>query len=73
MSLLNTSLLVLLVAGVVFWIARRSRTRPPDPDRVYDPEALDEAEAEVRGLDAFATPEDARDDLPDWGPGAPKP
>jgi hypothetical protein len=72
MSFLNTALLILLVAGVVFWLMRRPRGRRPDPDRVYDPEALDDAEAEVRGLDAFATPEDAEDQLPDWGPGAPK-
>lgn len=30
------------------------------------------AEDEVRDVDAFATPEDAEEELPDWGPGAPK-
>ena len=30
------------------------------------------AEQEVRDLDVFTTPEDADDELPDWGPGAPK-
>ena len=28
---------------------------------------------EVRDVDALASPEDAEEDLPDWGPGAPKP
>jgi hypothetical protein len=42
-----------------------------DPDT--DHEVLSEAEEEVRGVDAFASPEDAEEDLPDWGPGAPKP
>ena len=41
-----------------------------DPDT--DSEALAEAEEELRDVDAFATPEDAQEDLPDWGPGAPK-
>jgi hypothetical protein len=72
MSAFNTVLLVLLGAGVVIWLVRRPSRRKVDPDRVYDPEALDDAEDEVRGLDAFATPEDAAHQLPDWGPGAPK-
>ncbi len=73
MTFFSTALLVLLVAGAAFWLARRADRRRPDPDRIYDPEALEDAEEEVRGLGAFTTPEDAQDDLPDWGPGAPKP
>jgi hypothetical protein len=37
-----------------------------------DREILNEAEDEVRDLDAFTSPEEADDDLPDWGPGVPK-
>ena len=37
-----------------------------------DREILDEAEEEVRGLDMFTSPGEADEDLPDWGPGAPK-
>jgi hypothetical protein len=73
MSIFSTALLILLVAGAVAWLLRRPRNRRPDPEGVYDPEALDDAEEEVRGLDAFATPEDAQNELPDWGPGAPRP
>lgn len=38
---------------------------------VEDPDELARAEHEVRDLDAFASPEDAQQDLPDWGPGVP--
>lgn len=70
MSFFSVTLLVLIVAGAVLWLARRQprRTR----DAVEDPDLLREAEDEVRDLNAFATPEDAEDDLPDWGPGVPK-
>jgi len=70
MSFLSITFLALLVVGAVLWLARR---RPPaSRDAVYDPDMLREAEDEVRDLNAFATPEDAEDELPDWGPGAPK-
>ena len=72
MSIFSTALIILLVAGVVAWLLR-PRVRRTDPEGVFDPEALDDAEAEVRGLDAFTTPDDAQDELPDWGPGAPRP
>lgn len=31
-----------------------------------------EAEEEVQDLDAFTSPDEAEEELPDWGPGAPK-
>lgn len=40
-------------------------------DPIEDPDELARAEREVRDLDAFASPEDAPQDLPDWGPGVP--
>lgn len=61
--------MVLLVA--VAWLIRRPAHPTANPDE-RDAEALAEAEREVRDLDALATPEDAPDQLPDWGPGAPK-
>ena len=59
-----------LLAGIGWLIRRPGRTSAEPDDR--DPEALANAEAEVRDVDALATPEDARDDLPDWGPGTPR-
>jgi hypothetical protein len=60
---------VLLVA--IAWLARRPARPATDRDD-RDDETLADAEREVRDLDALATPEDAADQLPDWGPGAPK-
>jgi len=77
-SLALVVLLVALAAGLVWFLTggRRPHRAEPrdvagDPDT--DHEVLSEAEEEVRGVDAFTSPEDAEDDLPDWGPGAPKP
>jgi hypothetical protein len=42
------------------------------PTGVEDPEELARAENDLAGLDAMASPEDAAEELPDWGPGAPK-
>jgi hypothetical protein len=64
---------LLALAGAIVWIARRSRrdgrTGREQRDE-WEEKELRDAEEEVRGLDAFATPEDADDQLPDWGPGA---
>ena len=43
------------------------------PTAEIDEAVLADAEREVRELDAFATPDDAAEEIPDWGPGAPKP
>lgn len=67
--------LALLVVGAAVWTVRRVQ-RVASRRRVgsegVDREVLEAAEEEVRELDAFSTPEDADDELPDWGPGAPK-
>ena len=60
---------VVLIAAPVVVLRRWVDHRAAHP--VEDPEALADAEREVRELDAFASPEDASD-LPDWGPGAPR-
>ena len=63
--------LVVVLGGVLTWLlltTSKSRTRPED----IDAEELAAAEQEVRDLDAFTSPEDADDQLPDWGPGVPK-
>ncbi len=71
-------LLAALAAGLA-WLLTGGRLphRAKPGDVVADPdtdhEVLSEAEEEVRGVDAFASPDDAEEDLPDWGPGAPKP
>ncbi len=64
-----------VLAGVLLWLL----LAPPSTGRGRGRMAesrLDEetvaAEQEVRDLDALATPEDADDELTDWGPGAPK-
>jgi hypothetical protein len=62
---------LLLVAGIAVWLIRRS-TRSPVGHDAIDREELEEAEREVRDLDAGVTPDEADDHLPDWGPGAPR-
>jgi hypothetical protein len=37
-----------------------------------DEDELSEAEEELRDLDITTTPEEASEEIPDWGPGAPK-
>lgn len=73
MTDLTTVLGLAALAGGIWWLARRAArgggsTRRDD----IDYETLREAEDEVRDLDALATPDDAAQDLPDWGPGAPR-
>ncbi len=62
---------IAVLAGVLLWLL----LAPPSRGRLAEP-TLDEdtvaAEQEVRELGALATPEDADDELHDWGPGAPK-
>ena len=68
-------ILLVLVAGL-WWLVvrpRRSGAAPRAEHPDVDQHVLDEAEREVQELDALTQPEDADDELPDWGPGAPKP
>jgi hypothetical protein len=63
--------LLLLIAAIGAWLLRSPKhQRSENP--IEDPDELEEAEDEVRDLDAFTTPEEAQEDLPDWGPGSPK-
>ncbi len=58
-------------AGILIWLfvapARSRLSR-----HAVDPAELDAAEREMQDLDASVSPEDADDEFPDWGPGAPK-
>ena len=66
-------ILIIVLAGALGWLlipspSRQARSQPEDLDEVE----LQAAEDEVRDLDAFGSPEDADDELQDWGPGAPR-
>ena len=72
---MTTLFLVLLALAVLAWLLGRGRrkARPPaDRTEHIDRDVLEEAEREVRGLGSFTTPDEAEDDLPDWGPGRPR-
>ncbi len=62
--------LIAVFAGVLLWLVLAPTSRRQTAGRPVDEETLN-AEEEVRDLDAFTTPEDADDELTDWGPGAP--
>lgn len=64
-----TIALLALVGGLLV-LLRRPRRRAAPADR--DDDVLGEAEREVRDLDAMTSPDDADDELTDWGPGAPR-
>ena len=72
-------LVVLLVAALAFVLfvlapGRRAHVEQllAETNRCDDEETLADAEEEVRDLDVMATPEDATQALPDWGPGVPR-
>ena len=69
MSLVGAVLTGLLLLGVGVWLTRRSGAPPPASPDDIDRDELDAAEREVRDLDVLASPEEADDALPDWGPG----
>lgn len=75
MSLLVVLIVVALVVLLVVYPPRK-RTQVDqlfaDLDRTEDEEELAQAEEEVRELNALTTPEDAEQQLPDWGPGVPR-
>ncbi len=70
MTSLGLAVLVIVAVGGLLWLVRGSGADRP-PGRAVDPD-LEDAEEEVRDLDAFLTPDEAEDELPDWGPGAPR-
>ena len=68
--------LILLAAGLIWLLkpgeAAGKGVKPPSG--VEDQAALEAAEAELKGnLAPDASPEEAEEDLKDWGPGAAKP
>lgn len=71
---MSAPLVILLVLAAVlvgiFAGSKGSARRRRSPD--IDEEELAEAEEELRQLDAGVTPDEADDELDDWGPGAPK-
>ncbi|MEE8115727.1 MAG: hypothetical protein V3T28_01360 [Gemmatimonadales bacterium] len=64
---------LLALAGAFVWLMGRSRhgSRRHAGDTI-ERDVLEEAEREVRDLDAMTSPDDADQELPDWGPGAPR-
>ena len=62
--------LIAVLGGLLLWLVLASASRRQTAGRPIDEETLN-AEQEVRDLDAFTTPEDADDELTDWGPGVP--
>lgn len=66
--------LLLGLVVVLLWLF----VRPKESERVIvDDDSINRAilgaaESEVAELGAMTTPEEATEDLPDWGPGAPK-
>jgi hypothetical protein len=73
LALIIVLLLLVLVLAVLLVVprpgstrSRRSRTADIDEDELF------EAEEELRDLDITTTPEEASEEIPDWGPGAPK-
>jgi hypothetical protein len=67
---LALGLVVLVVA--VKWLMEGGRSNGRDREPEIDHEELSEAEREVRDLDSSVAPDDADEQLRDWGPGAPR-
>jgi hypothetical protein len=72
-------LVVLLVAAIALALffykpGKRDQVKQllEEVGRTEDEEELAQAEEEVRDLNISATPEDAAEVLPDWGPGVPR-
>jgi hypothetical protein len=76
MTLLAVIMVVVLVLAVFLIVPRRKTSAAfrngTHTAVVGDADELARAEKELAELDAMATPNDAVEDLPDWGPGAPK-
>ncbi len=63
-------ILLFVLAAVLTWLIVSPGRRADR--REAEGEELEAAEQEVRDLGAFKSPDDADDELPDWGPGVPK-
>jgi len=64
--------LVLAVLFVVPWRSSPVEQLLEESRGKVDGEVLAEAEAEIEHLHPTTTPEQAAEDLPDWGPGVPR-
>lgn len=71
MSIFFWIVAALLLAALAVRLVRSPSRPPADPGGI-DREELDAAEREVRDLDALTSPEEANEQMPDWGPGAPR-
>jgi hypothetical protein len=69
MTLIGLGIALLALIGGLLVLLRPARSSKPG-DR--DDAVLEEAEREVRDLNATTTPDEADDQLEDWGPGAPR-
>jgi hypothetical protein len=70
------ALLLAVLAASLAWLLAGGRRRRARRGRLEDRDAVDEdvlgeAEDELRDLNAFTSPEEVEEELPDWGPGAP--
>ncbi len=73
MTLLIVLLSLVLLLAVLFVIPRgESRRSRGVRNANIDEDELLEAEEELRHLDVTVTPEEAAEELPDWGPGVPR-
>ncbi len=75
-SQVAVSVMIIALSALLAWILRVPSGQvdaPPETgESDIDHDELGAAESEVQDLDAFASPDDADEDLHDWGPGAPK-
>ncbi len=75
----SIAIVIIALAAVLLWFLGRPShpgrriSEHAERDQNLDHEVLAEAEQEVRDLDPLASPEEAEEELPDWGPGAQKP
>jgi hypothetical protein len=74
LSLLIVLLVLVLILAVLLVVPRKRSSTGTHATRNadIDEDELLRAEDELSDLDAMATPEDAANELPDWGPGVPK-
>ena len=64
---------ILVVAAIATALWRRlNSNRTVSKNEDIDEKILSEAESELDDVSAFSSPEEAAEEIPDWGPGAPK-
>ena len=69
-------LMLVAMSALLAWMLRTPRdpgaSQHPEMNDDIDYQQLREAEEEVQDLDAFTSPDDADEELRDWGPGTPR-